>query len=94
MNQELKDKWVAALNSGEYKQTHESELKKEVSDGFEFCALGVLAEIMGVNEAGNPYQQMKDNAGLTDMQVKSVWHLNDVQELEFSQIADYINTSL
>jgi hypothetical protein len=40
MNQEVKARWVAALRSGEYKQTKEY-LQSE--DGF--CCLGVLCEI-------------------------------------------------
>ena len=40
MNQEIKAKWVAALRSGEYKQTREV-LKSSAG----YCCLGVLCDI-------------------------------------------------
>ena len=40
MNPEVKAKWVAALRSGEYKQT-EGQLR----DGNKFCCLGVLCNL-------------------------------------------------
>lgn len=41
MNKEIADKWIAALKSGEYKQT-KSVLNR---DNNEFCCLGVLCEL-------------------------------------------------
>lgn len=46
MNPEIKSKWVAALRSGEYKQG-----KGVLSDGKEFCCLGVLCDL-AVKEGG------------------------------------------
>ena len=40
MNQEVKEKWVAALRSGEYKQT-----KQTLHDKNGFCCLGVLCDL-------------------------------------------------
>jgi hypothetical protein len=40
MKQEIKDKWVAALRSGEYSQT-----SSYLHDGKGFCCLGVLTDI-------------------------------------------------
>lgn len=40
MDKELKAKWVAALRSGEYKQTTET-----LRDGDGFCCLGVLLDL-------------------------------------------------
>jgi len=42
MKAEWKDKWVAALRSGEYKQTRE-----QLYDGKGYCCLGVLCKITG-----------------------------------------------
>lgn len=44
MNAEVKAKWLAALRSGEYKQT-EGELKTETQEFCGFCCLGVLSDI-------------------------------------------------
>lgn len=41
MNKEIKDKWVAALRSGEYKQT-----KGKLRDDSGFCCLGVLCDLV------------------------------------------------
>ncbi len=40
MNQEIKEKWVAALESGEYQQA-----RKCLNDGTGFCCLGVLTDL-------------------------------------------------
>lgn len=40
MNPEIKSEWVAALRSGDYKQT-----KDVLSDGQGFCCLGVLCDL-------------------------------------------------
>jgi hypothetical protein len=45
MNPELKQKWLAALRSGEYKQAR-GYLKTE----FGYCCLGVLCDVSGLGE--------------------------------------------
>lgn len=40
MRKEVKDKWLAALRSGEYKQG-----KNQLIDGDNYCCLGVLCDI-------------------------------------------------
>lgn len=40
MNKEVKEKWVKALRSGEYKQGYSS-----LSDNNQYCCLGVLCEL-------------------------------------------------
>ena len=40
MNKKIKAKWVAALRSGQYKQT-----QNQLRDGNKFCCLGVLCNI-------------------------------------------------
>lgn len=42
MNPDAKDKWVKALESGEYAQTHEGGLRDRDD---KFCCLGVLCEV-------------------------------------------------
>ena len=42
MNQQVKQKWVSALRSGDYQQT---QLKLHTEDGF--CCLGVLCDLYG-----------------------------------------------
>jgi hypothetical protein len=42
-DQVLKAKWVEALRSGEYKQT-----RNYLQDEYGFCCLGVLCEVMGL----------------------------------------------
>ena len=42
MNKELRNKWVTALRSGEYKQG-----RKQLYHAGRFCCLGVLADIKG-----------------------------------------------
>lgn len=42
---EVKEKWVAALRSGAYKQTNGC-LRSERRDGTSYCCLGVLCEVL------------------------------------------------
>lgn len=42
MNQQVKEKWLSALRSGDYQQT---QLKLHTDDGF--CCLGVLCDLYG-----------------------------------------------
>lgn len=44
MNQEIKEKWVAALRSGEYKQAA-GALKVNTKEGPAYCCLGVLCDL-------------------------------------------------
>lgn len=41
MNQDIKERWVAALRSGDYKQTQE-----RLRDANGFCCLGVLCDVV------------------------------------------------
>jgi hypothetical protein len=45
MKKEVADKWVAALRSGEYKQTSGT-----LNDGGNFCCLGVLCDISSIGK--------------------------------------------
>lgn len=44
MKKDIKEKWVAALRSGEYKQGKDA-LMRETEEGQEFCCLGVLCDL-------------------------------------------------
>lgn len=44
MNPEVKELWLAALRSGEYKQGT-GALKREAGGGYEYCCLGVLCQL-------------------------------------------------
>jgi hypothetical protein len=45
MKKEIADKWIAALRSGEYKQTSGT-----LNDGGNFCCLGVLCDISSIGK--------------------------------------------
>lgn len=52
--EEVKIKWVAALRSGEYKQTTGQLADTDYNDNYSFCCLGVLAEVLepGITKHG------------------------------------------
>lgn len=54
MNQEIKEKWVDALRSGNYKQG-KSKLRNADNT---FCCLGVLCDVVNPK----PWQQYSDNS--------------------------------
>lgn len=51
MDADLKAKWIAALRSGEYRQTQQGCLRealKRKGTSYSYCCLGVLADISGI----------------------------------------------
>lgn len=55
MNQEIKDKWIAALRSGEYIQGKEALRRKDNT----FCCIGVLCDIYQ-KEKGGEWEDIGD----------------------------------
>ncbi len=100
MNKELKDKWINALRSGNYKQG----LGRLKYNG-EYCCLGVLCEISGRVEfdktAGNVRYanydcnsvptEFLESLGLEYKYITRLWRMNDFDKLTFDQIADYLS---
>lgn len=102
MQVEIKDKWVAALRSGEYVQGR-GQLRTSVD---EFCCLGVLCSIYALENSDftathtdhNGYEYdgewlvlptgVQQWAGLPDEQVVLI-EMNDGNST-FDEIADYI----
>ena len=50
MNEELKAKWTSALRDGSHQQ-----IRGCLTDGFGFCALGVLADVSGASVVTNGF---------------------------------------
>lgn len=105
MKQEWKDKWIAALRSGEYKQGN-AVLRSEDN---KFCCLGVLCDLVikenpKLNwyideeicdyeidgETEFPPQEIYDITGELEIDESELAALNDVERLSFKQIADVI----
>lgn len=73
MNKELVDKWVAALRSGEYKQT-----ESVLFDGTGYCCLGVLCKVVQdpiFHEDKKRYQWF-DATAVVPVQIKEMVGLN------------------
>lgn len=107
MDRGLRDKWVAALRSGEYKQGR-TRLKNEFG---EYCCLGVLTEVSGVEgrweDTSNgtywvdpegsffsAYPPEIRGETLGAMKTTDLIHLNDTQRKTFPEIADWIEENL
>jgi len=108
MNKEIKDKWVKALRSGEYKQG-----RVYLQRDNRFCCLGVLCKVLDVpnivSDYGNntmtfdfgkeyssislPFEFSK-YIGLSTIEESNLIHMNDRLRKDFSQIADYIEENL
>lgn len=103
MDQELKDRWVAALRSGEYKQEY-GRLRSlsETGDTY-FCCLGVLCDLVDSSKWDGPAYRYSDEEAFIALPPKDIRQavglsLRDVNELAstndrgvpFAQIADLI----
>lgn len=109
MNKKLKAKWVAALRSGEYRQTTGC-----LKEGDCYCCLGVLAEVAGKRirpeqcflsnrvlpvkhreVIGSHLGFWKDEVLFKDASVQvKLAHLNDVKGWSFKKIAGWIQRNL
>jgi len=108
MDNDLKQKWVTALRSGDYRQG-QGHLH---ADG-EFCCLGVLCDVANVpwewNEDIALYvvpdednfgtddvlpDHLQNRFGLTEAQHEALWKMNDESGATFSEIADYIDKNI
>lgn len=109
MTPELKAKWIAALRSGEYKQTKGRLLRKWRGED-RFCCLGVLCEVMEAPRTTGP--SMNDQSG-PGYDLNGIFHdaelpcsvlsagdqnilvkLNDSHRRSFAKIADWIEENL
>lgn len=102
MNREIGTKWVSALRSGKYKQ---GKGVLHDADSSSFCCLGVLCEVMGVEQIDidspavayghrsnvtMPGADVLRRAGLSMDQARRLAHFNDNRGRSFHEIADYI----
>lgn len=105
MNTDLKNKWIQAMESGEY-QFGSGELR---DDDNCFCALGVLCNIidpgkwfMSENRATRWYdpncntfipENIQEEIGITQSQITNIWNLNDIYK-SYQPVIDYIKENL
>lgn len=106
MNPDYKQKWIAALRSGQYRQAQE-RLRKDGA----FCCLGVLCDITkdavrgdwddddgfnidGIYEWQTLPDQVSELVALDDDKHDALTHMNDVDGKSFAEIADYIEANL
>jgi hypothetical protein len=99
MKRELRDRWVAALRSGEYKQGRD-QLR---TPGGSFCCLGVLAETVGARRDGYRYHFEGDTHSRSldvpetlvgGLEQSALIDMNDDAEEPFSVIADWIEANV
>lgn len=100
MKKALKAKWVAALRSGEYKQTTGQLVHESVRGNLSYCCLGVLCEISPRVKELNTYHdtilgdRAVDYAGFTMSQSNLLQSMNDDGGNGFKRIATYIEKNL
>jgi hypothetical protein len=104
MNPQVKEKWIEALRSGEYKQTTRYLRTK---DGY--CCLGVLMDLY-LKETGKEWvpthdkyvyltsnmncSPISDWADVEEFAEDVLIHMNDTEGRSFNEIADYIQDML
>lgn len=106
MKQEFKDKWIAALRDGSYKQG--TGFLRMLVDNTRFCCLGVAVDLMGA-QWNDTTCVLPDGAGyncnaqagelqrlfptMKEQLIDQLMHMNDRGE-PFATIADYIETEV
>jgi len=108
MNKEVKQKWIKALRSGRYKQTQGVLREKCNNDKDSFCCLGVLCNVLNRRKWKKDYNgyysydsyedvvplDVRKEIGLTESKQNKFLSLNDEENYNFKQIADYIEKKL
>lgn len=96
MDKDIKEKWVNALRSGEYKQAHRSLRVVQPDGGYAHCCLGVLMEL--TPEEGTFMNYAKLGHLVNDPgcggAMKVLIEMNDTEKRSFKQIADHIEANL
>jgi len=100
MDQEIKQEWVKALRSGDFKQG-----RGKLRNGDGYCCLGVLCQVIGVvisddgevclGEQGtrDGYAPLYEIIGRTQ-DSSTLWMMNDRDKASFPEIADYIEANM
>jgi hypothetical protein len=99
----LKEKWIAALRSGRYKQG-QGKLRSMYD---KYCCLGVLCDVVDPlvwklqghryvyqGLATSPPAAIEKEAGLCVQDISFLMKLNDKEGKSFHEIADYIEENL
>ena len=92
MDKDVKQQWITALRSGQYLQC-QGELKDKEGAN---CCLGVLLETQGweLQEHEDYSEVWGDEFSLTRKQEVHLMNMNDKQDKDFMQIADWIEDHL
>lgn len=94
--EDFKQRWIAALRSGEYQQTRHGGL---IRDG-KYCCLAVGAICLGLELDEKADQTYDAIYGRFDelfgnyVTKRTLWNMNDNDGKSFSEIADYIEKNL
>lgn len=103
IDQTTKDKWLAALRSGDYKQT---KGKLSTTHGKRFCCLGVLADIIAPDDwkqspdGKEQARQWRGRYGqlphdvIDDGTQCALIHQNDQLREPFASIADWVEQNV
>jgi hypothetical protein len=99
MDAEIKRKWLEALRSGKYAQGRNALLHEG-----KYCCLGVLCDAHDIaieterdtilDGSTHSYDPIRKHFGLSPEETLILTSMNDVDELTFAQIAEYIEKNL
>lgn len=95
MKADLKQKWLAALRSGDYQQGQGELL--DVSDNA-FCCLGVLCSVAGIERKDISLWATIEGLGRADLvgyeYTDTLMEMNDDEGKSFAEIADWIEANI
>jgi hypothetical protein len=107
MNAEIKQQWVVALRSGQYKQGR-GKLRRQTPEGDRYCCLGVLCDLLAADKwtvydgeeyfaidgfVAFPPKELRARAGFDGKIENQLVMLNDAEGYGFHQIADWIEAN-
>lgn len=108
MDPVIKQKWVAALRSGQYTQgIGQLRVHNKTTDAVSFCCLGVLCDLQGHewtdenSVCGEPDWEIQEKVSIPPSAISLLINMNDEgahnlppTNKSFKEIADYIEANL
>lgn len=96
MKKAVKEAWLSALRSGEYKQHCGSLCNTFGSDRLmtanKFCCIGVIGSLKKLNVCAT--HDVTDAVGLNIFQTDRLIAMNDIDKKSFPEIADWIEANI
>lgn len=100
ITKKIKEDWITALRSGEYKQGTGRLITTDNSGSIAYCCLGVLKKITNTSTPSNKFLKTRESYSLESYELLPgetqylLSEFNDKEGKDFNQIAEWISKNI